>query len=155
MVWIGAVMSAGPELAFVASPGRLFAAAGRGAHHRIKSDLSASALVEVPFLTNRAAWWRSSASAYRQAAGGEWSPAKMFRQRRFGPRAREALELLASEPHGVTEAFIHAQGFSLRTLVGLVRAGLATVRNESPNADSKSVAVTRITITDAGRKVLE
>lgn len=79
----------------------------------------------------------------------------MFRKRRFGPRARDALKLLASEPHGASEAFIHAHGFSLRTLVGLVRAGLATVRNVSLKADGERVAVTRIMITDAGRKALE
>jgi hypothetical protein len=77
------------------------------------------------------------------------------RKRRLGLRAREALKLLASGPHGATEAFMHAQGFSLRMLVGLVRGRLATIRNVSLKADGEKVAVTRITITDAGRKVLE
>jgi hypothetical protein len=45
MVWIGAVMCAGPELAFVASPVRLLVTAGRGAHHGSFSAVS-QALVD-------------------------------------------------------------------------------------------------------------
>jgi hypothetical protein len=77
------------------------------------------------------------------------------RKHRLGPTAREALKLIASEPHGATEAFMHTQGFSLRTLVGLLRRRLATIQTESANAGGKRVAVTRIKITDAGWKALE
>jgi hypothetical protein len=77
------------------------------------------------------------------------------RKRRLGPRAREALELLASDPRGATEAFMHGHGFSLRTLVGLVHSRLATVQSEIVIAGGERVVATRIKITDAGRKALE
>jgi hypothetical protein len=77
------------------------------------------------------------------------------RKRVLSPRARVALELLASDPHGATEAFMHAYGFSLRTLVGLARRRLATVRSECVNAGGERVAGTRIKITDAGQKALK
>lgn len=77
------------------------------------------------------------------------------RKRPLTATAREALELLASQPDGATEAFMHAQGFSLRMLVSLVRRRLATIRSEIANVGAERVAVTRIKITDAGRKALE
>jgi hypothetical protein len=66
-----------------------------------------------------------------------------------------ALELLASDPHGATEAFMHAHGFSLRMLVGLARRRLATTHWERVNAGAKPIKGVRITITDAGRKALK
>jgi hypothetical protein len=80
---------------------------------------------------------------------------KTFARRKLSSRAREALELLASDPRGATEAFMHAHGFSLRTLLGLVRRRLATVRSERVNAGGEPITGTRIKITDVGRKVLE
>jgi hypothetical protein len=74
---------------------------------------------------------------------------------RFASRACEALELLASDPHGATEAFMHARGFSLKTLLSLVRRRLATVQREIVIAGSERVVATRIKITDAGRKAIE
>jgi hypothetical protein len=80
---------------------------------------------------------------------------QMPRKRRLSPRAREALELLAGDPRGATEAFMHGHGFSLRTLVGLVHSRLATVQSEIVIAGGERVVATRIKITDAGRKALE
>ena len=77
------------------------------------------------------------------------------RKRPLGRRAREALELLASDADGATEAFMHGHGFSLRTLVALVHARLATIQRESVNAGGERVVATRIKITDAGRKALK
>jgi hypothetical protein len=77
------------------------------------------------------------------------------RKRVLGSRAREALELLASDPHGTTEAFMHGHGFSLRTLVGLVHARLATVQSEIVIAGGERVVAARIKITDAGRRAIE
>jgi hypothetical protein len=48
---------------------------------------------------------------------------------------------------------MHGHGFSLRTLVGLVHARLATVRDRDPAGER--VVATRIKITDAGRKAIE
>jgi hypothetical protein len=77
------------------------------------------------------------------------------RRRVLSPRAREALELLASDPRGATEAFMHGRGFSLRTLVGLVHSRLAIVRSEIVIAGGERVVATRLKITDAGRKALK
>jgi hypothetical protein len=80
---------------------------------------------------------------------------KTFARRKLSSRAREARELLASDPRGATEAFVHAHGFSLRTLLGLVRRRLAIVRSERVNAGGERVAGPRIRITDVGRRALE
>ena len=50
---------------------------------------------------------------------------------------------------------MHGHGFSLRTLVGLVHAWLATVQREIVIAGGERVVATRIKITDAGRKAIE
>jgi hypothetical protein len=68
---------------------------------------------------------------------------------------RRALEILASDPQGATEAFMHAHGFSLKTLIRLVRARLATVRREIVKTNGKTIEVVRIMITDAGRRAIE
>jgi hypothetical protein len=73
-------------------------------------------------------------------------------KRSLTPRAREALELLASDPRGATEALMHAHGFSLKMLVGLVRHRLAVIQRESVNAGGERVV---IKITDAGREALK
>jgi hypothetical protein len=77
------------------------------------------------------------------------------RKRVLSLRAREALELLTSDPHGATEAFMHAHGFSLRMLVGLARRRLATIQWARVNAGAKPIKGVRITITDAGRNAIE
>jgi hypothetical protein len=64
--------------------------------------------------------------------------------------------MLASDPQGATEAFTHARGFSLKTLVGLVRSRLAVVRRESVKTNhGKMIEVVRLQITDAGRMSIE
>jgi hypothetical protein len=68
---------------------------------------------------------------------------------------RRALEILASDPQSATEAFMHAHGFSLKTLISLVRARLATVRREIVKTHGKKIEVVRIMITDAGRRAIE
>jgi hypothetical protein len=74
---------------------------------------------------------------------------------RLGPERRSALGILADAPHGLTEAILLAHGFTTELLASLVRDGLATVRRESVNAGERRVEVTRIRITDAGRKAIE
>jgi hypothetical protein len=51
---------------------------------------------------------------------------KSPRKSRLSPKARRALELLASNPQGATEELLLAHGFSRRMLVGFLRSGLAT-----------------------------
>jgi hypothetical protein len=50
---------------------------------------------------------------------------------------------------------MQGHGFSLRTLVGLVHAWLATVQREIVIAGGERVVATRLKITDAGRKAIE
>jgi hypothetical protein len=81
------------------------------------------------------------------------------RKRRLSPqprRAIELLELLASSPHGATEALlVRAHGFSSDMITGLVRDGLATAERETMKAGAKPVEVVRVRITDNGRKAIE
>ena len=73
-------------------------------------------------------------------------------RRRPTREQRRALELLASDPRGRTEALMQANWFSVTMLAGLVRADLATAQREVSKAGTK---VERYRITDAGRRVLE
>ncbi len=73
------------------------------------------------------------------------------RKRHLSPKARRALELLASNPLGDTEALmLHGH----ETLSGLVLAGLATVVTETMKAGAATVKVERYMITDGGRDAL-
>ncbi len=77
--------------------------------------------------------------------------------------------MLADAPRGLSEEVLFvAHGFSAEMLAGLVLAGLATVvsetkrgRNENKKDQGRArprgltIEVTRIRITDAGRKALE
>ena len=68
-----------------------------------------------------------------------------IRKRRLSPQPRRALELLrllASSPHGATEAL-------------LVRARFATAECETMKAGAKPVEVVRLWITAAGRNSIE
>jgi hypothetical protein len=65
-----------------------------------------------------------------------------------------ALAMLADRgPRGVPEALlVEIHGFTVHTLAGLVRAGYASVAPESTGG--RPMAVVKMKITDAGRKVL-
>jgi hypothetical protein len=79
------------------------------------------------------------------------------RQRRTrGPKRdrRRALELLDTAPDGCTEAIILAHGFKSEMLAELISAGLATARADPIVAGGRPLNVTRIRITDAGRRAL-
>jgi hypothetical protein len=68
---------------------------------------------------------------------------------------RQALELLASIPHGVAEdLLVLAHGFDSDMIAGLVHTGLATARRDTVTADGRTIEIVRITITDAGRRAL-
>jgi len=76
------------------------------------------------------------------------------RRRRLLPDHRRALELLASCRDGCPEALMVAHGFTARQLTALVRTGLATASSERVMAGKKPMEVTRVRITDAGRRAL-
>ena len=67
---------------------------------------------------------------------------------------RRALELLAASPGGCTEAIVLAHGFTTDFLLDLIRVGLATTQTERAVAGGRSMQVTRMQITDAGRRAL-
>jgi hypothetical protein len=62
--------------------------------------------------------------------------------------------LLAAAPGGATEAIMLAHGFSIELLVELVRAGLATASAQRMVAGRHPIEVTRVRITEVGRRAL-
>jgi hypothetical protein len=82
-----------------------------------------------------------------------------IRKRRLSPQPRrtiELLSLLASSPHGATEALlVRVHGFDSGMVASLVRGGLATAECETMTAGHKPVEVVRLRITAAGRKAIE
>jgi hypothetical protein len=69
---------------------------------------------------------------------------------------RQALEILSGAgPRGYTTLLAQmAQGFTTDMLAGLVRDGLATAAPEPVMAGGRTIEVTRVKITDAGRRAL-
>jgi hypothetical protein len=75
-------------------------------------------------------------------------------RRRPNPDRRRALELLADNRDGVSEALMIAHGFSIKQMVALIRAGLATATAERIVAGGKAMEVATVRITEAGRRAL-
>jgi hypothetical protein len=67
---------------------------------------------------------------------------------------RRLLELLVASHEGATDALLQAYGLKLDILISIVSAGLATATPERALAGGKPVDVTRVRITDAGRRAL-
>jgi hypothetical protein len=67
---------------------------------------------------------------------------------------RRLLEVLTASDHGVTDALLLAHGFSLDLIVGLVRTRLATAKVERNFGGGRAIEVTRVRITESGRRVL-
>jgi hypothetical protein len=68
---------------------------------------------------------------------------------------RRALVVLAGIGEmGATEALMLAHGFEMAMLVDLVRDGLANTAPESVRAGGRKMEVTRLRITQAGRRAL-
>ena len=76
------------------------------------------------------------------------------RRRLPKPDRRHALELLTASSNGITETLLIAHGITIAQMVELVRAGLATASAERVVAGRDTAKVTRVRITDAGRRVL-
>ena len=64
------------------------------------------------------------------------------------------LELLAASDDCCTDPLLLAQGFTIDTLVDLVRNGLATALPERIFASGRAIEVSRVRITEAGRRAL-
>jgi hypothetical protein len=96
----------------------------------------------------------------RQRSGGlvaaAWAAWDTTAMTRLNVEQRQALEMLAGSPHGVTEdLLVLAHGFDGDMIAGLVRAKLATTQRETLRAGGESAKVIRIRITEAGRQALE
>jgi hypothetical protein len=65
---------------------------------------------------------------------------------------RRLLLLLAESPDGCTDALLTAHGFRLDVLISIVSVALATAQPERTFGAGKPVEVTRVRITDAGRR---
>jgi hypothetical protein len=70
------------------------------------------------------------------------------------PKQREALRMLAGSPDGCTMTTLIAHGYAIVALHDLVRNGYATAHREKMGSGQRVVGVTRLRITDAGRRVL-
>ena len=68
---------------------------------------------------------------------------------------QRALALLASCPDGCPEALMVAHGFSIESMVDLVGEGLASTTEERVRAGKQTLEVTRVRITEAGRRALQ
>jgi hypothetical protein len=70
---------------------------------------------------------------------------------------RQALEILSgASPSGYTTLLAQmAQGFTADMLAGLVHDGLATAATETVRAGGRAIEITRVKITDAGRRALK
>ena len=85
---------------------------------------------------------------------GKKPPARSIR--RLEPKQHRALQVLASSgPVGMTEAILLAHGFSNELLDGMARAGLVVVTTSTVRAGAKIIAVSRLWITEAGRKAMD
>jgi DNA-binding MarR family transcriptional regulator len=78
----------------------------------------------------------------------------MGRNARLTPKARRALELLAVDQRGLTEALLLTYGLTRGMLSRLVRAGLATAQRQTVRPGGTTAEVIRIRITEAGRDAL-
>ncbi len=68
---------------------------------------------------------------------------------------RRALTLLERAPRGLTEAtLLRVHGFTFELLDGLVHDGLAEVATGTVMRGSRTIEVTRVRITDAGRRAI-
>jgi hypothetical protein len=70
------------------------------------------------------------------------------------PDRHRALALLASCPDGCPEALMVAHGFTIELMIALVGDGLASATEERVLAGKQTLEVTRVRITEAGRRAL-
>jgi hypothetical protein len=74
----------------------------------------------------------------------------------LSPNQRRMLEMLKSAgPRGCPQALLLASGFDIELLTGLVRAELATVATETVRAGDRTLGISNVRITDAGRRAIE
>jgi hypothetical protein len=67
---------------------------------------------------------------------------------------RRLLELLATADDGCTADLLLTLGFTPDLVLGLVRSGLASAETENVLARGRAVVVSRVRITESGRRAL-
>ena len=63
------------------------------------------------------------------------------------------LEVIAAHPEGFTEAVLASENVPADVLIELVQSGLVTARNQRLEEEDGAVEVTRVWITEAGKRV--
>jgi hypothetical protein len=76
------------------------------------------------------------------------------RARRMTDDGRRMLEVLAASEDGCTDALLLAQDFTLELMVCLVHAEFVTADPERIFAGREAVEISRVRITDPGRRAL-
>jgi hypothetical protein len=71
------------------------------------------------------------------------------------PEQRRALAMVAESGEGMSAALLLTIGFKERLIRALADAGLVTLHSDFVKARPRSFEVVRVTITNAGRAVLE
>jgi hypothetical protein len=79
---------------------------------------------------------------------------KRTRHTRVPSVCRRALQIIAANPHGCTEAMLAALDIPADVLIELVRGGLVIVRRETVVEEDSADEVTKVWITEAGKQVL-
>jgi hypothetical protein len=81
-------------------------------------------------------------------------PRVLPRPHRPKPDLRRVLSLLASSRDGLTETAILKHGCTVEQIGELVRTSLATASTQGIRVGRRTIKVTRVRITDAGRRAL-
>ena len=79
---------------------------------------------------------------------------KRTRHKRTPSVRRRALEFIAAHPDGCTEALLAAENIPADILIELIQSGLVIARNERLEDEDGAVEMTRVWITEAGKRVL-
>jgi hypothetical protein len=79
---------------------------------------------------------------------------KRTRHRRVPSDRRRALQIIAANFNGCTEAMLAAHDIPAEVLIELVRGGLVVARSEHINEEDSFFEVTRVWITEAGERLL-
>jgi hypothetical protein len=82
-------------------------------------------------------------------------PARSRRPDRLLAERRRPLQLLARAEHGATEQRMLVHGFTRRMVTWLVRLGLALRYRVPLRVSGRTIEVTYVRITDAGRRAIE
>ena len=66
----------------------------------------------------------------------------------------DLLQFIAAHPDGCTEALLAAENIPADILIELIQSGLVIARNERLEDEDGAVEMTRVWITEAGKRVL-